>query len=72
MQEVSPHTRYPGYLLLRCAGISPDLAIRLEKSGVSTARAWLAMQANHDLWLAMGHEQPQVRALGELANNHLD
>ena len=54
------------------AGISPDLAIRLEKSGVSTARAWLAMQANHDLWLAMGHEQPQVRALGELANNHLD
>ncbi|WP_404405585.1 HigA family addiction module antitoxin [Pelagibacterium halotolerans] len=35
------------------AGISPDLAIRLEKAGVSTARAWIALQANYDLWRAM-------------------
>jgi addiction module HigA family antidote len=34
------------------AAISPDLALRLEQAGVSTARAWLAMQANHDLWCA--------------------
>ena len=27
------------------AGISPDLAIRLERAGVATARAWLQMQA---------------------------
>lgn len=31
------------------APISPDLAIRLEMAGVSTARAWLAMECNYDL-----------------------
>jgi addiction module HigA family antidote len=45
------------------AGISPDFALRLEKAGVSTARAWLAMQANYDLWQAMQHKQPPVRRL---------
>lgn len=35
------------------AAISPDLAVRLENAGVSTARAWLSMQANYDLWHAM-------------------
>lgn len=45
------------------AAISPDLALRLEKAGVSTARAWLAMQANYDLWQAMQRRQPAVRAL---------
>lgn len=47
------------------AGISPDLAIRLERAGVATARAWLQMQANYDLWKAMQHEQPPVRPLAE-------
>lgn len=47
------------------AGISPDLAVRLEKAGASTARAWLAMQANYDLWQAMQHDQPPVRTLRE-------
>ncbi|WP_420177336.1 HigA family addiction module antitoxin [Kerstersia gyiorum] len=28
--------------------VDADLARRLEKAGFSTARAWLAMQANHD------------------------
>ncbi len=45
------------------AAISPDLALRLEQAGVSTAQAWLAMQANYDLWQAMQHEQPAVRPL---------
>ena len=45
------------------AAVSPDLAIRLEKAGVSTARAWLGMQANYDLWEAMKHPQPPVQAL---------
>lgn len=49
------------------AGISPDLAVRLEQAGVSSARAWLAMQANYDLWQAMQHEQPPVRRLQEAA-----
>lgn len=46
--------------VLNCrAGISPDLAVRLEKAGVSTARAWLAMQANYDLWQASRHYSQQ-------------
>ncbi len=54
--------------VLNCrAGISPDLALRLEQAGVSTARAWMAMQANYDLWQAMQHKQPSVRRLQEPA-----
>ena len=45
------------------AGISPDLAIRLEKAGVSTARFWMALQANYDLAQALKHKQPPVKAL---------
>lgn len=30
------------------AAISPDFALRLEMAGVSTARAWLAMQMNYE------------------------
>lgn len=52
--------------VLNCrAGISPDLAVRLEQAGVSTARSWLAMQTNYDLWQAMRHKQPPVRRLQE-------
>lgn len=48
--------------VLNCkAAISPDLAIRLEQAGVSTARVWLAMQANYDLAQAMKRSQPVVR-----------
>ncbi len=49
------------------AAISPDLAVRLESAGVSTGRSWLAMQANYDLWQAMQHGQPPVRALQDHA-----
>ncbi len=45
------------------AGISADLAIRLEQAGVSTAKAWLAMQTNYDLAQALKRPQPTVRAL---------
>lgn len=31
------------------SGISPEMAIRLEKMGWSTARAWLAAQTDYDL-----------------------
>ncbi|MCL2635467.1 MAG: HigA family addiction module antitoxin [Betaproteobacteria bacterium] len=51
------------------AGISPDLAVRLEQAGVSTARAWINLQANYDLWRAMQHEQPTVRAIGVAARS---
>lgn len=49
------------------AAISPDLALRLEQAGVSTAHAWLAMQVNHDLWCARQHVQPTVRPLQNAA-----
>jgi addiction module HigA family antidote len=45
------------------AAISPDLALRLEMAGVSTARAWLAMQVNYDLAQARLHPQPNIQAL---------
>jgi len=45
------------------AGISPELALRLEKAGVSTARFWMNLQDNYDLWRAAQHKNPPVRAL---------
>lgn len=45
------------------AGISPDLAIRLETAGASTATFWMGLQSNHDLWQARQRVQPPVRAL---------
>ncbi|MGI9212751.1 MAG: HigA family addiction module antitoxin [Methylococcaceae bacterium] len=45
------------------AAVSPDLALRLEMAGVSTARAWLAMQVNYDLAQAKRHPQPPIRVL---------
>ncbi|CAN5254502.1 HigA family addiction module antitoxin [soil metagenome] len=46
------------------AGVSPNLAIRLEQAGVGTARAWLAMQSAYDLarerQSAHAHVQPLV------------
>lgn len=50
--------------VLNCkAGISADLAIRLERAGVGTARAWMAMQPNYDLWQALQRDHPPVRLL---------
>jgi antitoxin HigA-1 len=49
------------------AAISPDLAVRLERAGVSTARFWMTLQANYDLSRAMRHKQPPVRALQKAA-----
>lgn len=37
------------------AGISPEMAIRLEKAGWSRAEAWLRMQVAYDLWHAREH-----------------
>jgi len=35
------------------SGVSPEMAIRLEKAGWSTAETWLRMQMQHDLWHAL-------------------
>jgi antitoxin HigA-1 len=41
------------------AGVSPDMAIRLEKAGWSRAEAWLKMQLAYDLW----HAQKRAKAI---------
>ena len=46
-------------------GISPDLAVRLERAGVSTARFWMNLQANYELSLAEQRAQPPVIPLQE-------
>lgn len=38
------------------SGISPDMAIRLEKAGWSNADHWLRLQAAYDLALARKHQ----------------
>ncbi len=45
------------------AGISPDLAVRLERAGISTARQWMALQSSYELWQAEHREQPTVKRL---------
>lgn len=45
------------------ARISPNLAVRLEGAGVGTARAWLAMQAAHDLAAERAAGTPTVHRL---------
>ncbi len=49
------------------AGISPDLAVRLESAGQSSARFWVNLQANYDLWLATNREQPTIEKLDKVA-----
>lgn len=49
------------------AGISPDLAIRLERAGVSTARFWMALQSNYELSQAEQRKQPKVQSLQSAA-----
>lgn len=45
------------------SAINADLAIRLELAGVSTARAWMALQANYELSKARARQQPNVKPL---------
>ena len=43
-------------LLNGAAGISPDMAIRLEKAGWSNAEFWVRLQTAYDLAQARQHE----------------
>ena len=47
-------------------GISPDLAVRLERAGVSTARFWMNLQTNYELSQAEQRTQPVVIPLQEM------
>lgn len=45
------------------AGISPNLAIRLELAGVSTARFWMNLQSNYELAQVENKIHPKVQLL---------
>lgn len=45
------------------AGVSANLALRLELAGVSTARLWLDLQAAYDLAMVLASGRPKVRRL---------
>jgi len=42
------------------AGISSDLAVRLERAGIATARFWMTLQTNYELEKATRREQPAI------------
>lgn len=50
------------------SGISPNLAVRLERAGVSTARFWMTLQTNYELSRAEQREQPAVKPLQTTRN----
>ena len=39
-------------VLTGASGVSPEMALRLSKALGRSPESWLAMQYNHDLWLA--------------------
>jgi len=39
-------------ILTGTSGVSPEMALRLAKALGRSPESWLAMQYNHDLWLA--------------------
>ena len=42
------------------AGVSAEMALRLEAALGTTAEMWVEMQAGYDLWLARQQRQPKV------------
>lgn len=50
-------------LLNERQGISPIMALRLEKAGISTAEVWLRLQLQRDLWVASQEALPDIEPL---------
>jgi addiction module HigA family antidote len=42
-------------------GVSPEMAVRLEKRGWSSAEVWLGLQADYDLWRVRTRESTSSR-----------
>ena len=42
-------------ILKRTSRITPEMALRLSKAIGRSPESWLAMQDNHDLWMARQH-----------------
>ena len=49
------------------APVSPDLAVRLERAGIGTARTWLGVQADYDVWQAEHRPQPEIERFSKIA-----
>jgi len=49
------------------AAISPELALRLEMAGISTADMWLRLQLNYNLAQTRRTSRPVVKPLGQTA-----
>lgn len=45
------------------AGVSAEMALRLEASLGTSAEMWAEMQAGYDLWRARQHRQPKVERI---------
>ena len=45
------------------AGVSAEMALRLEAALGTSAEMWVQMQANHDLWQARRLGRPKVRRI---------
>ncbi|KAA5927678.1 HigA family addiction module antidote protein [Pantoea sp. VH_4] len=45
------------------AGISADMALRLESALGTSAEMWTGMQAQHDLWAASQIQRPVIRPI---------
>lgn len=43
--------------------IRADLAVRLERAGLSIAKFWLSMQSAYDQWEAEQVDQPEVERI---------
>ena len=55
-------------ILNGAAGISPEMALRLEAAIGTSAEMWVGMQANYDLWKAQQHRPANVTPLVLQAN----
>ena len=51
-------------LLNGWAGLSAEMALRLEAALGTSAEMWVHMQANHDLWQTRQKGRPKVRRIG--------
>lgn len=68
--EIARRLHYSREMLSRIlhghSPVTPDLAVRLERAGISTARLWLSLQSAYDLWQAEQREQPPVERFASL------
>ncbi|MBJ2245500.1 MULTISPECIES: HigA family addiction module antitoxin [Pseudomonas] len=70
LARMAQHLRIPSETFSRIlhghAPVSPDLAVRLERAGVSKAQLWLSMQSAYDLWQAEHREQPVIERFARI------